>query len=717
MKLRQFLPKGGIYRLWWWCVGGGFLPCSVLCSLQVRKLNIALHVVPGYCVDGWAAGLDPQRASEARVAVLGAAQRPRWTRALDGATDAHRCTRCRVLVDALAPRRARQPERLFRPRFLRMSDACAMPGSCAEALLLSVSAKDVDNDQALDTASRTRFPAPLPVPERGVFAWELQGLASEAVALPPTGLLGDDFTVALWCKLAPLRDRGAGGALLADEHFLFGLGPDRASVGLPGLDGDVWVPLPPDARAAEAWQLHVLVGDAGGTVLLSAYAGDCEPRLSVAVPFSLSGRRLTRVGGDADGSVGWVSSVHRWGRRLSRRELGAVWRRGCEAHGVAAAPAGPRARRPPDGVVRLAGRVVDAGSGDPVPGARVETPHGACAADEAGAFALELAVAGGAATSAQLCCSCRGFAPQVVPVDLEGAGQTEVTLPSVALAKCSQAVTVPAADGAELRDEATGTRFSVPPNAFVRADGAAFTGTVALTTAVIDPSDPASLAAMPGDFRARDVRGRAVRLRTFGAMYVGATDAATGAALELAADCAGVAVEWEARVNTDVCSRAGVFPSMWRFDAATGQWVQDEDMPLSAGDAELPPPGLSVAEARAREAQPQPNEPAPGRPAPGAKKGKKGRAPALSADAAAKEEAAEGGDATVERFLAFFASSGGTPRAPPPLRPPPSAPREGVLHPGPPPPPRPHGAFRDPDGPRTAAPGDRSAPPIWGRTR
>ena len=129
-------------------------------------------------------------------------------------------------------------------------------------------------------------------------------------------------------------------------------------------------------------------------------------------------------------------------------------------------------------------------------------------------------------------------------------------------------------------------------------------------------------------------------------------------------------VQWDILVNTDVCERAGVFPSMWRFDEGSAKWLQLPDpleLPaLEADDgssSQLPPVDLSIAEAQA---PPQGRVPAvasdPGSKDRGGrglarKKGKGG--PALTASEREKEAAALHSAQLVRRFVQFFNSSKG----------------------------------------------------------
>ena len=59
-----------------------------------------------------------------------------------------------------------------------------------------------------------------------------------------------------------------------------------------------------------------------------------------------------------------------------------------------------------------------------------------------------------------------------------------------------------------MSDAATRTVFSIPPSAFLNADGSIHTGAVTISAVTIDPSDEAALAGMPGDFCAKVFKNR-----------------------------------------------------------------------------------------------------------------------------------------------------------------------------------------------------------------
>ena len=160
---------------------------------------------------------------------------------------------------------------------------------------------------------------------------------------------------------------------------------------------------------------------------------------------------------------------------------------------------------------------------------------GGCATDEDGRFDGSLSDAetdvpadgasvGSASSSAStvLSFSCKDFAPMAT-VALCSAGGPEATL-SVAMRPIGASAVVDAALGGSLVDAATGSSLTVAPGGLAYPDGSPVEGPVTVQLSVIDVTDPASLASMPGDFSAVAADGSAVYLQSLGAAWVGATD-------------------------------------------------------------------------------------------------------------------------------------------------------------------------------------------------
>merc|ERR1712100_891798 len=94
----------------------------------------------------------------------------------------------------------------------------------------------------------------------------------------------------------------------------------------------------------------------------------------------------------------------------------------------------------------------------------------------------------------------------------------------VVLRPVSASAVVDPTVGGNVEDPISGSSVTVPPNSLVYPDGSEVTGPVTLSLSVIDVTDPAGLASMPGDFSAVGADGEEVLLQSLGAARIGATD-------------------------------------------------------------------------------------------------------------------------------------------------------------------------------------------------
>jgi len=91
-----------------------------------------------------------------------------------------------------------------------------------------------------------------------------------------------------------------------------------------------------------------------------------------------------------------------------------------------------------------------------------------------------------------------------------------------------------------------------------------------MSLSVIDVTDPAGLASMPGDFSAIGADGSSVMLQSLGAAYIGATDEA-GQKLEVNQESEGVVLDLRTQATANAEKLESV-PEMWSFDDSTGKW-------------------------------------------------------------------------------------------------------------------------------------------------
>jgi len=455
-----------------------------------------------------------------------------------------------------------------------------------DSLVLSLTA--TSEPSACAITGRAFPEQPLTVPDDGIYVWELQG--GQTVSLDFT--LPEQHTVALWLKLLPARDRESGAILAGDGGTQWlSLGPDT-------LHGAA---LPP--AASEQWFLAVLRGETStNTSALCAWAGDPLPQCVGGTIKIQSGALLDTLG-DAEASLGAAESLCVWSRQLSAAELRKFWVSGCARLGLPEPPLWIDLDAPPPrDTLRLVGTVVETFGGAPLADVTVSAsfagalPASALATSTAedGTFLIEIPTAmsadgamDGAVATVVVSLTQAGFAPQTV-VGAASGGE-ELRFPAARLTRLSAQVTFNATSGGVVRDDRTHTVFSVPPSAFLNADGSVFAGAVTVSTATIDPSDEAALASMPGDFSAIDVDGHAGALRSFGAYYFSATDD-SGVELGLNPD-APVSVEWPLSVPLDTCEKGVLPPSAWSFDAGTGKWMQHGGATLEVDGVRLPAPG------------------------------------------------------------------------------------------------------------------------------
>jgi hypothetical protein len=280
-----------------------------------------------------------------------------------------------------------------------------------------------------------------------------------------------------------------------------------------------------------------------------------------------------------------------------------------------------------DGGARLLTLRVEAhDGGGAVPGARVRLNGRLCEGTTDASGALVCALAGEAGSEARKVMLAGDIVLRIEPPEShssggggggggEGEGESGGLAPAtvvshaphtaplrVALLRVAVARLVDMSLGGMLTHAASGSAVALPPRSLVyKLTGAPFAGAARVSLAVIDVGDPGALAAMPGDFSATDATGAAAQLRSFGALWVGATDAATGEELEVENSIAGGGDAGSVEVTLgcveapDPARCGGQVPSMWGFDAGSGKWVQTV-APLTVEGRPLPPgPGQAVA--------------------------------------------------------------------------------------------------------------------------
>jgi hypothetical protein len=167
---------------------------------------------------------------------------------------------------------------------------------------------------------------------------------------------------------------------------------------------------------------------------------------------------------------------------------------------------------------------------------------------------------------ASLSFECDGFAPMTTILNQGIQNSVQVVLRPV-----SASAVVDPTVGGSVEDPISGSSVTVPPNSLVYPDGSAVSGPVTVSLSVIDVTDAAGLASMPGDFSAIGADGKEVMLQSLGAMWIGATDE-DGRKLQVNSESEGVTLDLHTQATANA-EKLGVVPEMWSFDEATGKWA------------------------------------------------------------------------------------------------------------------------------------------------
>lgn len=180
------------------------------------------------------------------------------------------------------------------------------------------------------------------------------------------------------------------------------------------------------------------------------------------------------------------------------------------------------------------------------------------------------------------------YAPSTALIYVNDAAEGTNQWLEIKMRRAGAVEVLPAAVGGHVVDEKSGMTLTVPPNAFLTQSGHAFHGDVKVSITCIDPSEPDSLASMPGDFSATDIHGCAAQLRSFGAMHVSLQANDTGESLNVRPGNE-LEAHWAAKVPLDVLEKGGGLPASWRYDEAAGKWRQDP-RPISVDGQQMPKP-------------------------------------------------------------------------------------------------------------------------------
>eukprot|EP00928_Gymnodinium_smaydae_P097681 TRINITY_DN8907_c1_g5_i1.p1 TRINITY_DN8907_c1_g5~~TRINITY_DN8907_c1_g5_i1.p1 ORF type:complete len:842 (+),score=156.39 TRINITY_DN8907_c1_g5_i1:35-2560(+) len=437
-----------------------------------------------------------------------------------------------------------------------------------------------------------RLDAPVPCQEVDVAYWTAGGPGKVRVRVLEDGgvlKLGSEYTVGIRFRVS----RGSGSrydTLLMGHDSLHWLAVEQAERRICCASGktgetsslDYIVP-------CDEWIVCFLQPKGAKTAV---FVGDTEGLLEVGCfDISLTGSKLDKLGW-ADNEV-QIADVLLWNRCLSWSEM------------ASSAPRAPLPERPKDTSAlekprpTFRGQVVDL-SGQGLKDVKVSWGKDSCSTDEDGYFAGSFSdaetdvpdddgrscSAGSASSVAStvLSFSCEHFAPATARLQCCTGGQ-ETSL-QVTLREVSASEIIDVSLGGSVVDEKTGSSLTVPPNALVYLDGSPVEGCVTVSLSVIDVTDPAALASMPGDFSAVGEDGSSVFLQSLGAAWVGASDD-NGVALTVREDCEGVTLDLKSSAIADA-NKLGTDAELWTFNDSSGKWELQQQSLLKVNGETAP---------------------------------------------------------------------------------------------------------------------------------
>lgn len=219
------------------------------------------------------------------------------------------------------------------------------------------------------------------------------------------------------------------------------------------------------------------------------------------------------------------------------------------------------------------GKVVDV-HGQPVPGARVTVFNQTATTDAKGRFEfLQVESPKGAAL---VQAEKNGYYAGSTMSGNSADGQQYI---QVVLLERAPAQYLQAANGATLYWNG-GMRIQIKPNALHRANGALYSGQVAVSARWLDPTDPQLGALMPGALMARDENGNERVLATYGMTFL---ELKTPAGEDLFAQ-ASEPVEIAMPIPQELAGKAPTEIPLWYFDLEQERWLYNGLCQKSGGN-------------------------------------------------------------------------------------------------------------------------------------
>lgn len=141
---------------------------------------------------------------------------------------------------------------------------------------------------------------------------------------------------------------------------------------------------------------------------------------------------------------------------------------------------------------------------------------------------------------------------------------------AIQLIKKTSAGSIDASGGGNV-SLANGSKIALPANGVMKASGGAYSGSVKVFAAYIDPSDPAIAQTVPGSFLANDKDGNRVILTSYGMLAV-ELESPSGEKLQIAT---GKTATLTTAIPNSLQSTAPATIKLWSVDEQTGIWKEE----------------------------------------------------------------------------------------------------------------------------------------------
>jgi len=496
--------------------------------------------------------------------------------------------------------------------------------------------------------------APVPCKDNGVSFWAVGGPSKARIRIndDPQKLLQlpEDFTLAVRFRAAKgeaTTPAGSGAAAVKaktsnydslllghdNKHWL-AIGADQHLCCVNSDTGDV------------AYLDHQVKGGAWSIVYLQARGSSTVVYTFDEGGFFEAGMFDVALAGGGLRQMGWatneiyVAEVLVWNRCVPWAEM-------CLTCPAPLLPE-PEPAEPAEALTdrTISGQVVDL-HGQGIPDVEVAWLKGKCLTDEDGCFEVTLSEAdtdagdgtdsvGSESTTTTFDFQCAGFGPGVTQARSADTRNPPV---QITLRPIAAEATFDASEEGNVMDEKSGSHVKIAPGSLVHLDGSPVEGPISVRLSIIDSTDPASLASMPGDFSAIGKDGAKVHLESLGAAWIGAVDD-QGNELKVADENNGVVLNLatEGFCNPE---KVGSTPEMWSFDKLSGKWVLMYT-PMTI-DGELAPSLGTTSAGGGEEYRDDESDDGP-------KRGKKGKSKSSKGDYRGEAERVRGSFMTPEKF-------------------------------------------------------------------